>query len=157
MALFDRLGDIARNIGDKANSAIEITKLNSKLSSEKSEISNCLIQIGEFYYKKYQAGDPTDSGVSELFQAIDNHNKIIEDTQAEIARIQAENFSQEQTTPDKQAASEAPTNIAATQIEPDPKTDMGSSAETTKRVCPKCGAQVAEGRNFCSECGNKME
>lgn len=35
MDLFDKIGNIAKNIGDRTNDAIEITKLNAKIATEK--------------------------------------------------------------------------------------------------------------------------
>lgn len=34
MAFFDKLGDLAKNIGDKTSDAIETNKLNSKINTE---------------------------------------------------------------------------------------------------------------------------
>ena len=39
MAFLDKLGDIARNIGDKTTDAIETTKLNSKINGERAAIA----------------------------------------------------------------------------------------------------------------------
>lgn len=32
-----------------------------------------------------------------------------------------------------------------------------SKGKTSKRVCPQCGKPVNDGKNFCTNCGAKME
>jgi len=41
MAFFDKLNQVAKNIGDKTNDAIETTKLSSKINAEKSAAAEC--------------------------------------------------------------------------------------------------------------------
>ena len=90
MPFLDKLGGIARNIGDKTSEVIETTKLNSKINGEKTAISECMRKIGEIHYQKYLDGESGSPEETELFYAIDGHNKTISDTQAEIDRIKAE-------------------------------------------------------------------
>ncbi|MCL1983060.1 MAG: hypothetical protein FWG53_08260 [Clostridiales bacterium] len=90
MPFLDKLGDIARNVGDKTSEVIETTKLNSKISAEKSAITDCMRQIGEIHYQKHLAGDVGDPACAGLFAAIDDHKRVIKDTQAEIDRIKLE-------------------------------------------------------------------
>ena len=66
MAFLDKLGDIARGIGDKTGDAIETAKLNGKIKTEQTAIAECMRQIGEIIYGKHKAGEPVDSGVAEL-------------------------------------------------------------------------------------------
>jgi ribosomal protein L40E len=139
MAFFEKLGDLARNIGDKTGDAIETGKLNSKIKAEKTAIAECMRKIGEYYYGKYKEGEEADPAVSEIYAAIDGHNGTIEETQAEIARIQAENTAATQPVP-APAASAVPAAPAAAGI-----------------VCQSCGASNPVGTKFCSECGAKIE
>lgn len=142
MAFLDKLGDIARNIGDKATDAIETTKLNSKINAEKTAIAECMRQIGEYYYKKHQSGEPDDSAMAELYSAIDGHNNTIADTQEEISRIQAENAAQ------AQAIGAA---AAAAPVAPAPVPPPDGIA------CPSCGKANTPGTKFCCECGGRLE
>ena len=57
MAFFDKLGDLAKNIGDKTTDAIETGKLNSKIGSETAAAAAQLQKVGEFYYAKFAAGE----------------------------------------------------------------------------------------------------
>jgi predicted nucleic acid-binding Zn ribbon protein len=158
-------------IVDKATDAIEITKLNSKISAEKTAIAECMQQIGEYYYGKHQAGEPDDPGAAELYAAIDGHNKAIADTQAEIERIQAENAAQggnsgsESVSGDSQSTagivcpSCGKANPAETKFcqECGAKLEFPASAAPESRDCPGCGAAVPIASKFCGECGYKFE
>ena len=53
MAFFDKLNQVAKNIGDKTSDAIETGKLNSKVNSEKNLAGEELKKIGEFYYNQF--------------------------------------------------------------------------------------------------------
>jgi uncharacterized small protein (DUF1192 family) len=171
MALFDKLGDIARKIGDKANDMVETTKLSSKISSEKTAINDCMRQIGEYFYARHQAGEPDDPRVAELCAVIDEHNKTIADTQAEIARIQAENAAKAQAASEQTVQDAAPAvkgtccpacgaaNSPGTKFcqECGGKLEIFAPVEPKIRACPGCGAQVPTTSKFCGECGHRFE
>lgn len=162
MALFDKLSGIAKNIGDKATDAIEMTKLNSKIGAEKTAINECLRQIGDYYFKKHQAGEPDDPGVADMLAAIDDHNRVIADTQDEIARMQAANASQSQGAQNIRAAGEITCTSCGTSNPQGTKfcSQCGAVLEAPEElpgfICPECGAQVAAGSKFCVECGHKF-
>lgn len=82
MSFLDKLTDAASTLGDKANDAIEITKLKSKINSEKKAAELEMAQIGRIYYEKMKAGQITlDDDVMEICGRIDAHYKVIEDTE----------------------------------------------------------------------------
>ena len=91
MDLFDKIGNIAKNIGDRTNDAIEITKLNAKIATEKSAVAEDLKKIGEFYYKKFADEEPIDTEIQEFCDNAASHYEAIEQAQAEIERIKKEN------------------------------------------------------------------
>jgi uncharacterized small protein (DUF1192 family)/ribosomal protein L40E len=136
MAFFDKLGDLARNIGDKTSEAIETTKLNSKINGEKAAISDCMRQIGEIYYKKHTSGDLGDPATAELMSAVDGHNQTIADLQTEIERIKAE---------------------AAALNQQAVPADISVSPVQKGLICPSCGAANPAGTKFCGECGHRFE
>jgi DNA-directed RNA polymerase subunit RPC12/RpoP len=170
MAFLDKLGDMARSLGDKATDAIETTELNNKIGAEKTAMAECMRQVGEYYYGKYLAGESDDPGAAELFAAIDGHNKAIADAQAEIARIQAENetlVAQAAAPVTTEAAASAAgeivcpicgkPNSAGTKFCAECGGKFEASAAPESRACPGCGAQVPFTSKFCNECGHKFE
>jgi len=91
MAFFEKLNEIAKNVGDKAGEAIETTKLNSKINSEQNAINAVMKQIGEFCYNKYTETGAAGEGIAEFCAAIDGHKAAIAQAKAEIERIKSEN------------------------------------------------------------------
>ena len=86
MDLFDKIGNIAKNIGDRTNDAIEITKLNAKIATEKSAVAEDLKKIGEFYYKKFADEEPIDTEIQEFCDNAASHYEAIDQAQAERKR-----------------------------------------------------------------------
>ena len=50
-------GDLAKQVGEKANDALEITKLNAKIASEKAEIDKEMKKISEALFEKFSKGE----------------------------------------------------------------------------------------------------
>ena len=134
MAFFDKLGDLAKNIGDKTTDAIETGKLNSKIGSETAAAAAQLQKVGEFYYAKFAAGEQVSPEAREFCQAAAAHYAAAEKAQAEIDRIRAEN----------DAARAASSAVAAP-----PRSAAGPA-------CTSCGAVNAPGTRFCGSCGAKL-
>ena len=134
MAFFDKLGDLAKNIGDKTTDAIETGKLNSKIGSETAAAAAQLQKGGEFDYAKFAAGEQVSPEALEFCQAAAAHYAAAEKAQAEIDRIRAEN----------DAARAASSAVAAP-----PRSAAGPA-------CTSCGAVNAPGTRFCGSCGAKL-
>lgn len=56
MAFLDDVKKFGKNITEKGKDVIEITKLNSQISSEKDKIKDIFVKIGEEVYNAYAAG-----------------------------------------------------------------------------------------------------
>ena len=132
MAFLDKVSNMAKNIGDKTNVAIETQKLNSKINSEKNAIDGVFKKIGEYYFQQYKSGISLPEEAVALCAEIDGHNMAIDEAKAEIERIKAAN-----------------TDAAA------PAAASGTAAESL--VCPSCGKANVPGTKFCQECGAKLE
>ena len=91
MAFFDKLNQVAKNLGDKTTDAIETTKLNTKIHSEKNAAEEELKKIGEFYYNVFANGGSVAPEVLEFCQKAKEHYDAIEGAQAGINQIKAEN------------------------------------------------------------------
>lgn len=165
MAFFDKLNDLAKNIGDKTKDAIDIGKLNTKINSEKSAISEAQKKIGEYYYTKYSSGEQIDSEMLEFCTAIDEHKRVIMESQAEIEKIKAAGEAAKAATVSSvpQAATEGIKCSACGVLNPTGTKfckDCGNKMaqpEPANKFCPQCGASNVPGTKFCSECGTKLE
>jgi hypothetical protein len=87
MAFLDKLSSVAKDMTEKAGEAVEITKLKSKVSKEKSAIEEVLLKIGGYYLDKYTAGEELDEGVALMCKEIAERNKTIEDLMGQIAAV----------------------------------------------------------------------
>ncbi len=134
MAFFNKLENFARNLGDKTSDAIETGKLNAKINTEKSQAADAWKKIGEYYYNLYISGTEIAPEVIEFCEAAKAHLDAAAEAQAEIDRIKAENEAE------ARAAAEVPVTTAAAGV----------------IICTECGAEIPEGRKFCSECGTKV-
>ncbi len=133
MALFDKLNDLAKNITDKTTDAIETGKLASKVNSENNLAAAELKKIGEYYYGIFIGGGEVVPEIAEFCQTAKVHYDAAAAAQAEIDRIRAENEAE-------RAAAAAPAAPAPAGL-----------------TCPGCGAAIANGLKFCSQCGTKIE
>ena len=145
MAFFDKLNQVAKNLGDKTTDAIETTKLNSKINSERNAADDELKKIGEFYYNVFANGGSVAPEVLEFCHKAKEHYDAIEGAQAGINQIKADNEA-------AKAAAAAPAAPAAPAYEA-----PVAPAAPAGNVCSACGAVNAEGTKFCFECGNKLE
>jgi len=162
MAFLDKLNQVAKNIGDKTNDAIETTKLNSKIGAERSAATEDLKKIGEYYYSLFAASGEAIPEVLEFCQSAKAHYDAAAVAQAEIERIKAENEA-EKAAPASvvPAGAVCPScgtaNGAGTKFCQNCGMKLEAPAEPQERKCPGCGAAVAPGVKFCSECGQRME
>lgn len=77
MALKETIEAIAKTVADKTGDVVETTTLSIKVNEEKNNIKKCMEQVGEIYYKKFEAGEAFDSEIMELFcQIKDAEDKI---------------------------------------------------------------------------------
>jgi predicted nucleic acid-binding Zn ribbon protein len=161
MAFLDKLNTFTKNVSDKANDVIELTKLNSKINSEKAEIDGLLKKIGSYYYEKHMAGEAVDSGIAEMIAAVDAHNAAIRETEAQIKALKEEPAAAAPAAAAPIGGIVCPScgkqNVAGTKFCSECGGKLEAPVQPQQKVCPSCGAAVAEGIKFCSECGTKVE
>lgn len=131
MAFFDKIGEIAKNVGDKTSEVIEVNKLNSKINGEETVISSLKTQMGEFYWNQYAAGEQLAPEAMECCTAIQASLDKIEAIRAEIQNIKI--------------AKEIPLS----EVPPQPS--------GKEMICPSCQTVCPENTKFCKECGSKLE
>jgi len=166
MAFFDKLNQVAKNIGDKTSDAIETGKLNSKVNSEKNLAGEELKKIGEFYYNAWLESGEIAPEALDFCTAAKAHYDAAAEAQAEIDRIRAENEAAKAAAA-APVAPAAPAGIVCTACGTanNPGTrfccNCGNKLEIpappAPKTCPNCGATIAEGMKFCGECGTRTE
>lgn len=83
MAFLDKLSSAAAQLGDKANDAIETTKLNSRISTEKKAIEGEYARIGKMYYEKHQ-NEEMEGDLKVMFDNIKAHYAAIADLERSL-------------------------------------------------------------------------
>ena len=134
--VFDKIGEFAKNTKDKANDALEVSRLNSKIGTEQGKIADAKLMIGEYYWKKAAQGETLDPQAEEICKTIREAEGEIGALKAQIERIK----SGEQTA---QQAGEA-------------ESARSGQASGAAKTCAQCGADNAEDAQFCKECGAKL-
>ena len=87
MAFLDKLGGMARNVGDKASDALETGKLGGKVKAGEKAIAEAMQKLGAYYYGLHQAGEALAEEAAALCAEIDGHNEAIAQAKADIERI----------------------------------------------------------------------
>lgn len=85
MAFFDKINQIANSAGEKASGAIEIGKLNVKVSSEEKKITTATVQLGECLLQKLDAGEGFDETIMSLYDQITASRTTVQELRKEIA------------------------------------------------------------------------
>jgi uncharacterized OB-fold protein len=143
MAVTSKISSVTKNIGGKMSAAIETQKLNSKINAEKTAIDGVYKKLGEFYYQRYKSGEKMPDEASAFCAQIDGHNKAIDETKAEIERVNAK--------------VEADAAVAAAASAPAASAAAASAGAAAAGIaCPSCGTANAPGTKFCRECGAKL-
>lgn len=91
MALFDRISDMARNAGDRAQDAIEMTKLKNRINTEKKEISLEMEKLGKILAVKIDAGEiEPDDDMRNILNKVDAHYTTINELQHSLELLMKE-------------------------------------------------------------------
>ena len=100
MGFFDQLGDVAKNIGksagdfakqvgDKTNDALEISKLNTKISAENAEIEKEKKKLSDALFERFARGEEVPEEVTEFCDNIKSHLLNIDGFKEEIEKVKA--------------------------------------------------------------------
>jgi len=178
MALFEKLGgltknvgekatEITKNLGDRTSDLVENNRAGLRINTEKKRIAEYKSRIGDIYYKKYQAGILSDPDADEFCVLIQESEQTIASLESEIESRKA----------DKAARRDAAREEAAERREKRishlngrcPKCGLhldagvtvcprcGVQEEMAAKLCPVCHAPLGERARFCSECGAPYE
>lgn len=88
--LSKKISEGVHDASEKASDLVEVTKLNSAISKEKSAIDAAKQQIGEKIFTMFKAGQAVPEGLAEDFQNIDTRLQTIAGIEAKISEIKAD-------------------------------------------------------------------
>ena len=123
MDFLDTLNLVVKNIGDKANDALELTRLTGKIAADRAAAGEDLKKIGAMYYEVYAATGEAVPEVLELCQSAKAHYDAAAAAQADIDRSKAAN-------------APAPAQDVACPV-------CGKVVPADANYCPVCGARIS--------------
>ena len=151
MAFFDKLGEMAKNVSEKASDSLETNKLVSEINLTKGNIQALQRELGEFYWAKFAVGEKLDDEAMLICDKIILAQDKIKVLEGQINQIKAEGEARKAEREAVKAEKKAAEKVAEAEkaaekagIELDP-------------VCSGCGAELVEGVKFCGQCGTPVE
>ena len=141
MAFLNKLNQVAKNLGEKTNDAIETTKLNSKVYSERNAAGEVLKKIGQHYYDMFAAGYEADAEVVDLCQKAKVHFDAAAAADGATATCSACGTA----------------NPVGTKFCSGCGARLDVAEQPQTKRCPACGAEMQAEMRFCAACGHKVE
>ena len=123
MDIMDKVNELAKKVGAKANEVVEIARLNAKIYSENDEVDELRRRIGEICFGKYRCGDELDPEIENICVQIEKHKRNIAENQRAINRMKA--------------TQSDPIDMAAAGFCP----YCGAELVKDAKFCPQCGKQ----------------
>ena len=133
----EKLTESVQDVTKKTTELLEISKLNTAISTEKDAISAAKLQIGDKMFAMFKAGETIPEGITSDVQNIITRLETITGLETKISDLKAASEAGKV----EQAAASAPSG----------------EKPATGRFCSGCGAPLAEGVMFCGSCGKKVE
>lgn len=98
MDFFDKLGgiaktigdktvDVAKNIGDRTSDAIETQKIKNKIAGERRGFEDQMKLIGQYFYEKHLRGEAMEEDILPYLTKAQEHAANIEQAKAEIEAL----------------------------------------------------------------------
>ena len=84
MDFLDKLNEFAKTAADKTGEAIDTARLKTQIMNDIKSIKELEAKIGEYYYKKFAAGEPLDEELLEYCTAISVHKQSIKEKKAAL-------------------------------------------------------------------------
>lgn len=160
MAFFEKLGEVAKNVTERAADGLETNRLTGDISLEKGNIQCYQRELGEFYWAKFALGEKLEEEAMLICDKIVVAQEHIREMEAQIEQIKAEREAEKAERRAEKAAAEAAAKAeaAAAALENAglERAEPGKEGEPEPPSCPGCGAAVAPGQKFCGECGKRV-
>lgn len=139
MKIVSNLGRVARAVGQKAGTVVEIGKLTARQHAEKTAIDRLKLEMGDIIWNRYLEGSETEASLTALCEKVRDSYAAMDILAAAIEELKYPE-------------------------ESDAGCDCGCACQhqTEAEVhdgpkCALCGAGLATGARFCAECGAEVE
>ena len=162
MDFFDKLGEAARSLTEKAGDSLEINRLNSEIAIEKGNIQCYQRELGEHYLAKFIVGEKLDDEAMLICDKVvvsqDRMRKLMLDI--DQVRQEREAVVEERTKlrlqkaeAEVQLAEEGETEASVVVAEP---IIIEERKDIWPKFCAQCGGAIKEKQRFCMFCGAEV-
>ena len=161
MGIFDKIKQGATKAADMAQQTVEVTRLNSQISTKRKEIDKCLAQMGQFVFDAYQDHDLTaaEPQIHALSQEILNLQREIVSLEMKISEIKNEKHCPGCSNTVPYASKFC--NGCGHRFEEneqlqfiEPETVSETEPEQATKACVVCNAEMESDSRFCMACGS---
>lgn len=152
MAFFDKLGEMAKTVSEKANDSLETNKLIGDINLTKGNIQVYQRELGEFYWAKFAVGEQLEEEAMLICDKIVAAQDKIRDLEAQIDQIKAESEARKA----EREAERAERKAAEKAAEAEQAAEKAGIEKDPVPVCAECGAVLAEDQKFCGFCGKPV-
>ncbi|MBE5960149.1 MAG: hypothetical protein E7256_01985 [Lachnospiraceae bacterium] len=87
MAFLNKLGDFAKNVGDKTSDMVSVNKLNLKINEQNKKMKEAKERLGDYYWKMYQQNPWSDAQTDAEFNIIQEAEDEIKNLLSQISAI----------------------------------------------------------------------
>ncbi|WP_409344049.1 zinc ribbon domain-containing protein [Paenibacillus sp. MBLB4367] len=153
MGFLDKLKEGASKAADKAKETVEITRLNTQISSKKRDVERNFSKMGEAVFQAYLAGDlsTAEGSISEISQEIIGWQKEITALELKIKEVKNEK--------DCVCGKVVPIEAKFCQgcgHKFEDAVQPAAEAVPVQVVCPSCSSEVDDDAKFCGNCGHTL-
>lgn len=151
MDLFEKIGEVAKNMTEKAEDGLEINRLGGEISIEKGNIQCYKQELGEYFWAKFVLGELDDEEAALICDKVVGSQDCIKTLEAEIEQVKQNRKVQKEE--ERLAKVQEPETSVTPEMESEPKVVVATLAG----CCKNCGQRVSEGQKFCGYCGKEVE
>lgn len=166
MALLDKIGEVAKNMTEKAGDTLELNRLNGEIAIEKGNIQCFHRELGEHYWAKFVMGELLDEDammicdkvvasqdrIRRLDEQMDKIPVVREQILAERAEAKRVALEEENRLAELARKAQEGRGEATGVVE---VLDAGDAQGLL--FCGNCGGALKTGQRFCAFCGKTME
>lgn len=161
MDFFDKLGEAARSLTEKAGDSLEINRLNGEIAIEKGNIQCYQRELGEYYWAKFAVGEKLDEEAMLICDKVVTSQDRIRQFMLDIDKVKSEReIIQDERAKAKVLQDEKAEQSIEETTQGKTETVLNENLEKTTewpQFCPNCGGGVKAGQRFCMFCGAEIK
>lgn len=161
MDFFDKLGEAARNLTEKAGDGLEANRLNGEIAIEKGNIQCFQRELGEHYWAKFVVGEKLDEEAMLICDKVVVSQDHIRQLEIDIEKIKKEReavLAERAKAKQAEVGEEQPKEEGSVEEkEPVIAEVREKKTDGQPRFCANCGGAIKAEQRFCMFCGAEVK